>query len=672
MSENILPSIGPTVGVSGIFENEFVNLLGATDFNSNLDWLFDPVPGDDVVDLTDLYLPNDIILDDEDSHQHLIDQSPQETYSYDDTKSPPRRNSTILELPTMPLSEDSCSPDDPWPMEWHAEYQHRPLELPDLGAGDSNDDGQFFSRFFSTWALRPCTVDTLIQYIKMPSQQSPWQPINLKHFPSKEKLEHCIDRYFAHFQQTWPIIHQPTFDPARDLTVTLAVACIGVLYTHLPEAKTFSNTLSELNRRLLLFLAEYDPRYVRTEPYLTTQLLQGIHGYCSGNKRLFELSESFRNNLVHHAKCINLFRPRPEAKSDSLSDTSVEQRWKNWIRQEQLCRLGWAVYKYDASVAYLHNNRPFLSIGDMHLDLPCPSQFWNAESAHCWLSMLPSPSEIPKSQSFRWAMRTLFNNTPDPTEKVKEEEHRYIVILTLVRMIWTLKEMMSSPISDLMRERPENSTPRLLAAVDLFSQSSRILSASLTTVELARAIHTQQVVHVAHLYGAGGLMNWLYPLLRDGNRATLALTQLNEWAAAKPESVREAAYHSAQILSLARTYPSNSPIEPFLIFHAGTVLFYLAKLLPKCISSTEKFIAVKLDHLSTCEDDEESFKLVTWLKTGQTQKVSLQGISSLCCDDGRRQSLEQTVEILRRRPVWGVAESFVKVILRLRDTLPQY
>jgi hypothetical protein len=75
-----------------------------------------------------------------------------------------------------------------------------------------------------------------------------------------------------------------------------------------------------------------------------TQLLQGIHGYCSGNKRLFELSESFRNNLVHHAKCVGLFGHRPGARPGELSDMPLEERWKDWIQQEQRNRLAWAVY----------------------------------------------------------------------------------------------------------------------------------------------------------------------------------------------------------------------------------------------------------------------------------------------------------------------------------------
>lgn len=73
-----------------------------------------------------------------------------------------------------------------------------------------------------------------------------------------------------------PVIHQPTFDPGRDLSVTLAVINIGACYTDFSEARSFSAVLSDLIRRLLVFTAEQDRRFVRSASYLTAQLLQGV------------------------------------------------------------------------------------------------------------------------------------------------------------------------------------------------------------------------------------------------------------------------------------------------------------------------------------------------------------------------------------------------------------
>jgi hypothetical protein len=51
-----------------------------------------------------------------------------------------------------------------------------------------------------------------------------------------------------------PVIHRPTFNPEKDPVVTLAIVCIGSRYTEYKGAHTFANLLSELTRRVLLFM----------------------------------------------------------------------------------------------------------------------------------------------------------------------------------------------------------------------------------------------------------------------------------------------------------------------------------------------------------------------------------------------------------------------------------
>jgi Fungal specific transcription factor domain len=80
---------------------------------------------------------------------------------------------------------------------------------------------------------------------------------------------------------------------------------------------------------------------------------------------------------------------RHENQKSTVRKTSVEEEWHDWIEEESLRRLGWAVYKYDASVAYLHNNRPFLSTGDINLNMPASAEHWAAESAYTWADLHP-------------------------------------------------------------------------------------------------------------------------------------------------------------------------------------------------------------------------------------------------------------------------------------------
>jgi hypothetical protein len=104
--------------------------------------------------------------------------------------------------------------------------------------------------------------------------------------------------------------------------------------THASEERPMCLTLSSSK-------GEHDPRFTRTDFYVTAQVLQGSHGYSSGSKHLLELSESSRSSLVNNARNMGLFFDRP---ARNLVDESLETKWKAWIIEEKLRRLAWAVY----------------------------------------------------------------------------------------------------------------------------------------------------------------------------------------------------------------------------------------------------------------------------------------------------------------------------------------
>lgn len=55
----------------------------------------------------------------------------------------------------------------------------------------------------------------------------------------------------------YPIIHRPTFVPEESLVVTLGIVSIGACFSGITGCHAFANSLSELNRRLLIFLVGY-------------------------------------------------------------------------------------------------------------------------------------------------------------------------------------------------------------------------------------------------------------------------------------------------------------------------------------------------------------------------------------------------------------------------------
>ncbi|KAF2846860.1 hypothetical protein T440DRAFT_404814 [Plenodomus tracheiphilus IPT5] len=564
-------------------------------------------------------------------------------------------NSAALGGLLVPQPQETLDHGDPWPLE-SSRPPPKHICLPSIGSDqhDSNSRG----RFNDLMAINDRTWHALQKCIRLPFEHNTLQSLNLDNFPSKEDLDHCIDLYFTRFQSMTSFIHQPTFDPGKDPVVTLAMICIGVCYTEFDGAKAFANTLSELNRRLLVFMAEHDHRFVRTQSYLAAHLLQGIHGYSSGNERLFELSESCRSGLIYRTKCMGMFRF--ETETHLPPGATLEEHWQDYIRAESSRRLGWAVFEYDASVTYLHNNRPSLSCADVNLDLPGSTEHWEAENAEVWASLHPWSMNPPSTIALRPKIGLLCGGNADVVEHLSDEKHIFIAVLMLLRMLWTVKEIRSFPLNKLVTPLHEDGQQTLMRAIDQMSVPIVGLSECHTRAEIGRLVHRTQLVHIAHIYGAGDLMNWLFPYLRNDSERSTVRIRMRQWASEDPRRIRDVVYHAAQILGLVRHYPSQMPLQSFLIFHAGIVLSCMSFLLPEP-SPPFHGPVLQLDKLGV--DTEFVDRQIHWVDNGENCMLSLVGVPSLCCHVGRQQVLNQTASLLKRQKTWGISQTLAKVVL---------
>ncbi|KAJ4318838.1 hypothetical protein N0V84_006651 [Fusarium piperis] len=670
-----------------------MSLLQNTDFNSNLDWLLDPQP-----DMLPWFDEGGYSMSGNfsnifggsfptfESHlqriTHSVPASPPGNTNLQPAMAP------ISGLPT-PNPREDCGPDDPWPMAWHARKIHR-LRLPPLEAPGGFMHKPFFSphTYISTNILTEmqrlvnmCSVDT--------------EDLEL---PDASKLNHCIDLYFINFSQVMSIVHRPTFDPRASIVVTLAMVAIGVLYSNFRSAKEYSYSLSELIRKILILMVgqphsradhsgpalltgsqeEYDRRFVRTEDHLTAQILQGFHGYCSGNQRLFELSETSRGSLVTNARRMGLFAKETADDMVHTSTTAdIGPAWVDWIRKERLRRIGWGVYLYDAAVSYLHNVRPYLTVAEVTMTLPSMELEWEAESAQSWAALHSRNGGTSHKISLRNLLRSLFDGTPQPLNKFGIASHRGLVVSTLVRMIWTIKELRGNPVHDLVGDASaQDRGDALLPALDMFLESPLANRDLRTQKEVTSLVRRLSLVHIGHLYAAGELMNWLYPLLRRKDSDGSLERRMRQWKTDRPQQVRDATFHAAQILGLARQFADYGPYQVFAVFHAGVVLFYMATLLSEpgethhgATPDEPPFEHLQLDFLGL-PGDEMTVRTARWVDGGHPVVIGLHGVPDLCSEHGRLQLLEKTADMLSQMElVWGVAENLRKVVLRLRDRI---
>jgi hypothetical protein len=256
-------------------------------------------------------------------------------------------------------------------------------------------------------------------------------------------------------------------------------------------------------------------------------------------------------------------------------------------------------------------------------------------------------------------IKSAFDGTKDSPKSITEEHHRMAIILTLIRILWSIKEIERNPLSELMHDpsKGETNKRRVLEVLDGFLESpTESLTLDSGLAHLA-AVHRMQTIHIAHLISAGHMMDWLYSVLRGGPESENARSKMELWASQDPARVRDTIYRSAQILSLIRQYPYNQGQEPLNAFHAGAMLWCLADLIPQAVGPK----VLRLDRLES-RNGVETVSINIWVRDGGTQILHLYGVPNLCSKMGKRQVLEQTAAILQRMQVWGIAQNFLEVI----------
>ncbi|KAJ4194438.1 hypothetical protein NW759_016533 [Fusarium solani] len=523
----------------------------------------------------------------------------------------PKEKSVADCLPT-PKHRDLPSPEDPWPMDLHAGPAPR-LVLPSLRVAG----GCYSGKHFSTPELNAETWTALQRGVELPSEQILWPPLNVDNFPDKETIDHCIDLFFAH-------VHQ----------------------------------------------AEKNRFFVRTESYLTAQLLQILQGYTSGNEHLFEMSESSRSSVVHNAKCMGLFQDDVTPQSPPVG--ALEESWREWIRRERLRRLGWAVYELDSAVAYLHNGRHHLNIADATMILPSSMDDWDAESAYAWSTLQPWNTPLASTGlRIRPLLRSLLEEDGCPADIVSNERHWLILVMALGRIMWSLNDASVCPIDQAARNSVASTRDRTLRILDGFTQYPTALRNTDTKRKVARAVHATHLVHMTHVYGTGDLMALFFPFLRHVLQRRTAegariKSQLNQWAAKNPQKVRAVAYHCAQVLALVRQFPENSCIEPFNVFHSGLLLMVMAQLMPPTRADQNQGQSLRIDHLGT-PDDPVCKSISNWVENGGAEVICVHGVPVLCSRQGSRHLLDETVESLQRIKVWGISQNLFHMLLKISD-----
>lgn len=311
-----------------------------------------------------------------------------------------------------------------------------------------------------------------------------------------------------------------------------------------------------------------------------------------------------------------------------------------------------------------------MNIAEAVIALPCSMDEWDAESAYAWSALQQTGISTPTGLRLRPTLQALLNGNKSPADVCNNERERYILILALGRIMWSLSEPMSFPLDQLALVSLKNSRDRLLDVLDGFVQFPTALRYTNTKKQVARAVHSTHLIHMTHVYGAGELMSLVFPLVRHMLHQSIEESReikkrLCQWAADNPRKVRTVARHCAQALALVRQFPENLAVEPFTIFHATLALLVTARLMPMHNSGHAPSQSLRIDYLGT-PDDPICQDIDVWVENGASLVLSMHGVPALCGDKGSRQLLEEATEALQRNKVWGIAQNLFNIIMQIR------
>ena len=172
----------------------YMDLFSLDPLNENLNvqpsfgWIFDDLPdvGFQTFPEFDEAFPTT-------PSQHHPNIMPQQSTSAGITEGPDSR----IQAHPLSSADDRTAPEDSWPSDWEYSQAQR-LILPDIGGPDETVPA---ANHYSTSPITTSGRLKIIDSIRIPLDRGPWPNVSLTKFPSCDRLDHCVDLFFVHFNK---------------------------------------------------------------------------------------------------------------------------------------------------------------------------------------------------------------------------------------------------------------------------------------------------------------------------------------------------------------------------------------------------------------------------------------------------------------------------------------
>ncbi|KAF7191034.1 Zinc finger protein [Pseudocercospora fuligena] len=537
---------------------------------------------------------------------------------------------------------------------------------------------------------------------------APWPAFANVAMPSLDILEYLLGLYFKHFDPTIPTIHRGLFgDSSHECVEIMAMASLGSHYLgeELYSAR-FTASIHEMSRRCLLYMKESILEdAVLSISHHSAELLQVIGAAFCGDKRLVRSAMEGRSRLADiHRHCQRQYDKSTCTSTGSVSTANAA--WVEWARQESIVRLASAAWMMDSLMAYAFLEKPFLSLKDASLPLPCPERVWNAVSAAEWQALSSRESAQP---SLNESLQGIYMDKKLSSER--GEFARIVIIHGLYQRLWEVERYYEDPLSQWTPTANRQSSSDLLPQAPIWLPSIPTFNKwQNSACDALDILHWQAnatigqasgLEHptVLHLHLARIILLTPYKQIVELARAVISVSAHTEsakanqqliqrWAVQHQFKARLAIIHAGVVFWHVRRYSIDGFYESPAVGLAALILWafgtYHKPRGRSAPTSSDQTLARAQDQQireRSPESDDAKCEIILldrptddelvqqFIRNGHNMQAHLTGVGDLYAAKGPERALTQGCKLLGSLRCWGVSDSWLTLLQSLLDVL---
>ncbi|RDI77734.1 hypothetical protein Vi05172_g12289 [Venturia inaequalis] len=417
-------------------------------------------------------------------------------------------------------------------------------------------------------------------------------------------MQSCLDLFFSRFNIVYPLLHKPTFEPAKTETLLLlAVLLLGATYSN-KEMHMLAVCIHDTLRAQIFQHPEFT---AQPELWiLQTMLLVECFGKSRAGQKQHDMSHLFHGlliNLIRRSDCQTVRQPDFD---DGNQDIGI--MWRKAIDVEHRKRLAFLCFIWDTQHAVLFSQSLCMSSFELRMSLPCNEATWEANNAEEWLKHARSESQI----SYLTVLRAYVNHDSGVPIPNLNTLSRLLLLHGLLSIQWDMKrrdqaslgygpskvkwdERLSRCYDAWKADFDDHSMNMLLSLSDNPSRRAEFTRFSTATIAIYHAAYITLNVEILDLQIYAGARHIVgRPVFaEDFNRSRRVL---KEWA--KPSGdgrAEKAVWHAAHLLKDGIMKLENWDVDsafhyPWCLYLASLVCwaFHFANVLDITADSAER------------------------------------------------------------------------------------